>query len=389
MTSTVVLGLVAETVDTIVAREFCRPPDRGVVALAASPDVGRLVVADPWRSWPVDLLKRRSLRSHRTFSVRGRTVERVSPRRVGRSDPLDVASLEPLYRRWAQQVGAAAGLTSADGAVLVTYSPFAAAFADDEWITRRVYVGRDDFANGPRRKPWWPAYEVAYERIARRCDEIFTISDELGARIAPGVARTMPNGVDAELWAPTERPDDSPWRARRPYAVYAGSVEGRVDDSLFAEVLTVVPEIVVAGPCLDAEQRARLEAMPGVTLTGSLGQRDLVDVVSHAVVGLVPHRDTPMTRAMSPLKMYEYLAAGLPVVATDLPPVADGGERVLLCRTREDWAPAVRRAVEMGVLDAAGRRDVLARISWDVRLAPLVRAATAPTYWPLGTGSST
>ena len=371
------MTLAQETLDDVERREFCRPPDRALLALAGSPDVGRLVLCDPWRSTPVDALRRRDLRSLRRLEVAGRTVERVSPRRLRRADPVDVPSLERSFQAYARRVGQLTGLSAAHTATLVTYNPFVAAFAEDEWIARRIYVGRDDFAHGPRRRPWSAAYLEAYRRIAARCDDVFVVSDELGARVAPGLARTLPNGVDAERWSPDRvRPGASRWEQRAPYAVYAGSVEGRVDESLFAEVLTVVPEVVVAGPVLDPGLGERIAALGNVTFTGELGQDELVDVVSGAAVGLVPHHDSPMTRAMSPLKMYEYLAAGLPVVATDLPPVADGGDRVLRCSTREEWAPAVRRALELGRLDDRGRRDVLARVGWDVRLEPLLAAAT-------------
>jgi glycosyltransferase involved in cell wall biosynthesis len=368
------MTLAQETVDDVVRREFCRPPDQAMIALAGSPDVGRLIVCDPWRSGPVDVARGRGIRPVRTLEVGGRRVDRVSPHRWRRADPLDVPSLEVAFRRYARRVGAAAGLSAAHPAALVAYNPFVAAFAEDEWITRRVYVGRDDFANGPRRKAWSAAYLEAYRRIAARCDDVFVVSDELGARVAPGLARTLPNGVDAARWAPGGR--RSAWNDRGPYAVYAGTVEGRVDETLIGEVLTVLPEVVVAGPVEDEDLRRRMAALGRVTFVGVLGQDDLVDVVTSAVVGLVPHHDTPMTRAMSPLKMYEYLAAGLPVVATDLPPVAEGGDRVLRCASREDWAPAVRRALELGRLDDAGRREVLARVGWEKRLRPLVEAAT-------------
>ena len=47
----------------------------------------------------------------------------------------------------------------------------------------------------------------------------------------------------------------------------------------------------------------------------------------------------PLTEAMSPLKVYEYLAAGLPVVSIDLPPVRDIGDRVLLASSTAEMAP--------------------------------------------------
>jgi len=369
----VVLSLVLETVDTIVEREFCRPPDQAFLALAGSPAVGSFVVADPWRSWPVDVVKRRPLRSTSQLTVAGRTVTRVRPRRLARTHPTDLPGVARTFRHYSELVGRLAGYTRDRRATLVTYDPFVAAHAEAAWVDRCIYVGQDDFAAAPRKRAWWPAYREAYRRIADRCDAVFSVSDELSERIAAGRAITLPNGIDAERWAPGKLPAR---RAERPYAVYAGSVEGRIDTDLFHQVLKVVPEVLVAGPCVDPEVGSALERIPGVVLLGTLRQDELVSVVTGASVGLIPHRDTPMTRAMSPLKLYEYLAAGLPVVATDLPPVAEGGDRVWRCKDSSEWADAVSGALKAGRLDDAGRRAVIDHISWSARLEPLVAAAT-------------
>lgn len=370
----VVLSLVLETVDTMVDREFCRPPDQALLALSSSAAVGSLVVSDPWRSWPVDVVKRRPLRSTSVFTLGERSVVRVRPRRLARRHPVAPEAVARSFRRYAQRVGGLAGLDATHQAALVTYDPFVAAHADAPWVSRIIYVGQDDFAAAPRKAAWWPAYRDAYRRIAERCDAVFAVSDELGERVAPGRSVTLPNGIDGRRWAP--RSATVPAR-RQPYAVYAGSVEGRVDTSLFSEVLKVVPEIVVAGRCFDAEVEAELRRIPGVTLVGALRQEELVACITGAEVGIIPHRDTPMTRAMSPLKMFEYLAAGLPVVSTDLPPVAQGGARVWKCRAASDWPEAVRAAVDAGRLGESDRRRVIDEISWSNRLSPLVAAATA------------
>lgn len=371
MSTDVVFTLSLETWDDLVAREFCRPPDRGLLALADSPAVGRLAVVDPWRSWLSAVVRTRSVQRRQVVPVGARTAVRLRPRRFRRDEPRDVRSLVREYRRYALWSGRALGLDETARASLVTYNPFVAAFADAPWIGRRVFVCRDDFASAPRKRPWWPAYREAYRYIADRCDAVFAVSDELASRVAPGVARTLPNGIDAARWSPQQRVD----RTHQPYAVYAGTVEGRVDLDLFAEVLRVLPRVVVAGVILDESLRSRLDAMDGVEVLGSVRQERLVEVVSAASVGLIPHHDTAMTRAMSPLKLYEYLAAGLPVVATDLPPIADGGDRVWRCRRREDWVPAVRSALSAGVLGDDERARTISRISWEARLAPMVSAA--------------
>jgi teichuronic acid biosynthesis glycosyltransferase TuaH len=70
----VVFTLSLETLDDVVRREYCRPPDQGLLAVARSPDVSRLAVADPWRSWPGAVVRRRDLRSRETVTVAGREV---------------------------------------------------------------------------------------------------------------------------------------------------------------------------------------------------------------------------------------------------------------------------------------------------------------------------
>jgi hypothetical protein len=74
-------------------------------------------------------------------------------------------------------------------------------------------------------------------------------------------------------------------------------------------------------------------------------------------VCLIPHRRTPMSVAMSPLKLYEYLGAGAPVVATDLPPLRGVSDRCLLIKPGSALAPAVLAAA---ALPAASGEEVAA-----------------------------
>ena len=62
-----------------------------------------------------------------------------------------------------------------------------------------------------------------------------------------------------------------------------------------------------------------------------------------AQVCLVPHRETPMSRAMSPLKLYEYLGAGSPVVATDLPPIRGVSTGACSSRQGRHWPRRLSR----------------------------------------------
>ena len=83
-----------------------------------------------------------------------------------------------------------------------------------------------------------------------------------------------------------------------------------------------------------------------------VGRAELAATLRNAELALVAHRRTPLTEAMSPLKVYEYLAAGSPVISIDLPPVRGLGDRVILVDAVVDFADVVDRALALG----AGRR---------------------------------
>ena len=366
-----------ETFDDAVRREFCRPPDQVLLALASDPRVGALSAVDAWRSWPVDIAKRRPLGYQSSIQIASRDAWRLRPRRLGRGDPTDIGRLRDLYRRYGTWIAKHLPAAHGGNATLVTFHPFVAAWTEGSWIKRRVFVGRDDWASSPREEPWWPAYREAYRVIAAQSEFIFTVSQELADRISPTRAVVVPNGLDAERWTPLRHEPGSLKLLKRPIGVYAGTIDGRIDTELIAAASRSLPSIVLAGPHHDPATVSRLREIPGVHLLGELRQEELVAIIQHCDVGLVPHRDTPLTRAMSPLKLYEYLGGGLPVVSIDLPPVRGVSERVALCASGADWPRAIATSVELGRLDESRRLEALAALAWPARLRPIVDAAVS------------
>jgi teichuronic acid biosynthesis glycosyltransferase TuaH len=84
-------------------------------------------------------------------------------------------------------------------------------------------------------------------------------------------------------------------------------------------------------------------------------------------VCLVSHARTKLTEAMSPLKIYEYLAGGAPVLSIDLAPVRGIGPRVLLTDTTAQFADRLDEALALGPADEQARLDFVAANSWRSR----------------------
>jgi glycosyltransferase involved in cell wall biosynthesis len=258
---------------------------------------------------------------------------------------------------------------------LVSFNPIVAAWGRGAWPERTVYFGRDDFATWPPMRRWWPAIEQAYRVIDETADAIFVVSEELRRRVSPARAIVMPNGVSSRVWLP-KRPIPAQLRLDRPYAVYAGTIDDRLDLDVVELIASnpIVTQLVMAGPAPNELVRRRLVTLKKVRMLGTLDQESLAAVVQNADVGVIPHVVDRLTTAMSPLKLYEYLAAGLPVVATDLPPIRGHGPRVHLCSTRNEWSSALITAHAQERLTAEKRAAVIDQLSWATRVAPLIDA---------------
>ena len=210
-------------------------------------------------------------------------------------------------------------------------------------------------------------------RIAASGRRVAAVSTEIIERIAPtGPHEVVPNGVEPAEWLqplPAE-----PSVARRGFPARGPSTSAR---STAGSTCEGIADAGRAAPttcrsccsarCPTASYIASLAHIPNVHVHGSVGRAELVATLRNADLCLVAHRRTPLTEAMSPLKLYEYLAAGMPVIATDLPPVRGIDERVLLADTVGDFADVVPMALALDRADERRRTAFIEANSWAAR----------------------
>jgi teichuronic acid biosynthesis glycosyltransferase TuaH len=249
----------------------------------------------------------------------------------------------------------------------VTYSPLIAASG---WPS--VYDVTDDWLHAP-----FPPREL--ERL-RRLDEVavqdagevVACSEALvSSRGARREVMLIPNGVDIEHFRrPRARPRDLP---ASPVAVYVGSLhDSRIDVELVADAARALPHarLALIGPdSLSRESRATLEQLSNVLLLGPRPYDDVPAYLQHADVVIVPHRVSPFTESLDPIKVYECLAVDTPTVAT---PVAGFRERdgAVTAVSRDSFANVVASVL---AAPADGRKRE-APPSWGERARDFERA---------------
>ena len=120
-----------------------------------------------------------------------------------------------------------------------------------------------------------------------------------------------------------------------------------------------------------------LAAEPNVHLLGPRPYERLPEVLRGADAGLIPYVRSALTDSIFPMKVYEYLAAGLPVVATELPALA-GVEQVTTAADAAGFLAALERELAADSPQRrAARSAAAAAHSWDERLREIARAIEA------------
>jgi teichuronic acid biosynthesis glycosyltransferase TuaH len=202
------------------------------------------------------------------------------------------------------------------------------------------------------------------------------------AAVSPALAALVDSRMKTDQRATAVLPNgcaitalQEPAGDRKPTAVLIGQLNERLDMDLLAALDQAHVPILVIGPrtARDPETCRRLDAFLASDNVAWLGRLPLADTrkqLATARVGLTPYRDNAFNRASFPLKTLDYLAAGLPVVATDLPAVRWlDTNLVTICDTAENFVRQVQQQLATAPNTAAevDRRTFAAGHSWHER----------------------
>lgn len=244
-----------------------------------------------------------------------------------------------------------------------------------------VYHAYDYYSDYPG---WSDTLEAWQYEILARSDAAFASSRYSAARLSEKSGRPvdfLPNGVDYETFATAEQTTTSPDDLRgipHPRLGYTGRINRKVDLSLIDELASRRPDwhFVIVGGLRDLDEAtaaaaSRCRERANVHLLGEKDPGSLPAYISRMDVNLMCYRHGPglWTEGIYPLKLHEYLAAGAPVVSSDLESVREFSDVVHIVSGADEWESAIAAALaNSGRGNREARRSVAARNSWDARL---------------------
>ncbi|MEN9306230.1 MAG: hypothetical protein RL173_162 [Fibrobacterota bacterium] len=212
----------------------------------------------------------------------------------------------------------------------------------------------------------------AERSLLERCQGVIATSsviiDDLSPLALPHLV--LRNGVDHAHFSPIA--GKSGISTDRPRCVYVGALDSRFGWQILSDAARRRPgyDFLLGGPVL-----CHVPDLPNnVRLLGTVDYKDVPALLHTCHVGMIPLSKHPLNEGRSPMKFYEYLAAGLPVVATStLELRRRNQEGVLLTEDADGFASALDAQI---TAKQESRMDwsALARPwSWDSRAEELLK----------------
>lgn len=259
-----------------------------------------------------------------------------------------------------------------------TYHPYMLDAAESIGASRLIYHCADNLAAMPGIDP--ESFEAAECDLLERADVTFTTSHDLQSRceaVAGPRSHYLGNVADIAHFAKARIAEDVPPEISaipRPRLGYVGALSDfKVDFELLARIADDQPDwhLVLIG-----EERAgqsddgltKLAKRRNVHLLGWRPYKDLPRYLSGLDVALLPQLINDYTRAMFPMKFFEYLAAGLPVVSTPLDSLRDFSEIHSTAADPSSFVDAIRKQLSGRSPPLQLQDPILTENSWDARL---------------------
>ena len=217
--------------------------------------------------------------------------------------------------------------------------------------------------------------------LMRRADLVFVTARGLleRKRVFNPHTYLAPNGVDfphfSQAWSRDLAVPEDVSILPRPILGFVGAIAYWIDLDLIEFVARARPgwSIVMVGPLRAGVKIGRFRHLSNVYFVGKKDWRKLPNYLRGFDVCLCPFKTSePITMTANPLKVYEYLAAGKPVVSTDIPEVRPLCDVIRIAYSKEGFVEQIQAALqEDGATARQARIEVARNYDWPVLLGQM------------------
>ncbi len=217
--------------------------------------------------------------------------------------------------------------------------------ARGRWGWRVIYDCMDEWSGFPG---MGRAIPKAEQRLVRECDLLVVTAQRLYDKWR-GLNRPLVlarNGVDHKFYLEHCQPNGLLGALTHPIVGYYGAIADWFDLELLIQIARLRPNysFVLLGGVFDTDT-SELSRLPNIRLLGQQPYETMPQYLYHFDACLIPFKTNSTTAATDPVKVYEYLSGGKPVVSVALPELEPFRDLLYIADSREDFVTQLDRAL--------------------------------------------
>ena len=188
----------------------------------------------------------------------------------------------------------------------------------------------------------------------------------------------VPNGIDLDFFKHADKSFPEEFEnIPNPRVIYIGAIREWFDDELLFFTARNLSKFsfVLVGPI--QKDLSKLQGLNNIYFLGKKSYNEIAKYLHHSDVGIIPFdiiNYKSLIESVNPLKLYEYLACGLPVVSVEWDELKHINSPAYLSKTKEDFADNLKKALnEKGAMKQE-YIEFARKNSWEKRLRIIMDA---------------
>ena len=184
------------------------------------------------------------------------------------------------------------------------------------------------------------------EKLLIEADMVVTTSAPLSEKIGKKRENVLVRNAGESKWF-SEAPEKLAYETEKPVIGYYGAISEWFDMGLVVKAAKAYPnyEFVLVGSTFMCDTR-KAEKQKNIHFIGEVPYEKLKEYLYAFDVCMIPFKLIELIQCTNPVKMYEYLASGKPVVATNMPEVRAVGEHVFVAKNEQEFISYIQLALD-------------------------------------------
>ena len=252
--------------------------------------------------------------------------------------------------------------------IVWSYTPMFTGYFNKIKARKYVFDAVDDWREHEQYLSYRERLTKNYKKIEDKADLIFSVSEKLKELFNENQnVFWLPNGVDVEHFENQKYIPTDIQNIPKPIVGYSGIVEDRFDNDLLEYIAKENPNMsfVIVG-WVWGNRKLKLS---NVHYLGQKSYQELPNYLHSFDVGIIPHKVNKFTDTMNPLKLYEYLASGMPVVSTDIKGLKGYDRYIRIGKTKEEFNNQIKCALkDDNNISSLKRKSFISKDDWSNRI---------------------